>query len=29
MSVTAEGGDHTAASWENRFPNALRFLFPP
>ena len=29
MSVTAEGGEHSATSWEHRFPNALRFLFPP
>lgn len=29
VSVTVEGGEHSTASWENRVPNMLRFLFPP
>jgi len=29
MSLRAIGGEHSAASWEHRFPDMLRFLFPP
>jgi len=29
MSLTAEGGEHSSSSWEHRFPDMLRFLFPP
>lgn len=29
MSVSAEGGEHSNASWEHRFPEMLRFIFPP
>jgi len=29
VSVTADGGEHEASSWEHRYPDMLRFLFPP
>lgn len=29
MSHTAQGGEHSTASWEHRFPDMLRFLFAP
>jgi hypothetical protein len=29
MSVSVPGGEHTTGAWQHRFPNMLRFLFPP
>jgi pullulanase len=29
MIVEDEGGQHSEAFWAARFPDALRFLFPP
>ena len=29
LSVTEEGGEHDPPSWEHRFPDMIRFVFPP
>lgn len=29
LSISFSGGEHSTASWEHRFPDMLRFLFPP